>query len=319
MPAMSEQSVRRLGTILGVWAHPDDEAYLSAGLMAVARSNGQRVVVVTATAGEAGNPEPERWTTARLAAARGRELAASLAVVGVDEHHWLGHADGGCERVAPSEGAAQIERIIHAVRPDTILTFGADGMTGHTDHRAVSAWTTTAWEATGRRARLYYATLVPEFHDEWDELNRRLSIWAEGWIPPSTPSTEVALDLACDGGLLDRKLRALTAHASQTAGLIAIVGEATYARWWACESFVEASAQPSSRARPGPHRRWLASADRPRLARCRSLSRCRSRREPRQRCGAGPVRPPRRTPSHRRAGALRARPPPDRGRSGRCC
>ena len=25
-----------LGTILGVWAHPDDEAYLSAGLMAMA-------------------------------------------------------------------------------------------------------------------------------------------------------------------------------------------------------------------------------------------------------------------------------------------
>ena len=26
-----------LGTVLGIWAHPDDEAFLSAGLMAAAR------------------------------------------------------------------------------------------------------------------------------------------------------------------------------------------------------------------------------------------------------------------------------------------
>ena len=29
-----------LGTILGVWAHPDDETYLSAGLMADAVDHG---------------------------------------------------------------------------------------------------------------------------------------------------------------------------------------------------------------------------------------------------------------------------------------
>ena len=39
-----------LGTILGIWAHPDDEAYLSGGLMAIAREHGSRVVCVTAQA-----------------------------------------------------------------------------------------------------------------------------------------------------------------------------------------------------------------------------------------------------------------------------
>ena len=29
-----------LGTVLGIWAHPDDEAFLSAGLMAAARDAG---------------------------------------------------------------------------------------------------------------------------------------------------------------------------------------------------------------------------------------------------------------------------------------
>src|SRR5438552_853733 len=43
------KDVSELGTILGVWAHPDDEAYLSAALMAAARRNDQRVYVVTET------------------------------------------------------------------------------------------------------------------------------------------------------------------------------------------------------------------------------------------------------------------------------
>ena len=37
------------GTLLGIWAHPDDECYLSAGLMADAVRHGHRVVCVTAT------------------------------------------------------------------------------------------------------------------------------------------------------------------------------------------------------------------------------------------------------------------------------
>jgi hypothetical protein len=36
------EDVAALGTVLGVWAHPDDEAYLSAGLMALARDVGNR-------------------------------------------------------------------------------------------------------------------------------------------------------------------------------------------------------------------------------------------------------------------------------------
>ena len=40
-----------LGTIMSVWAHPDDEAYLCGGLMAAAVDAGSRVVCVTATRG----------------------------------------------------------------------------------------------------------------------------------------------------------------------------------------------------------------------------------------------------------------------------
>ncbi|MGY1602174.1 PIG-L deacetylase family protein [Geodermatophilus sp. SYSU D00815] len=69
-------------TVLGVWAHPDDEAYLSAGLLAAAVATGDRVVVATATRGEGGLDDPAGDVV------RARELAASLAAVGVTEHRW---------------------------------------------------------------------------------------------------------------------------------------------------------------------------------------------------------------------------------------
>ena len=43
-----------LGTVMTIWAHPDDETYLVGGLAAALTDAGHRVVCVTATRGEAG-------------------------------------------------------------------------------------------------------------------------------------------------------------------------------------------------------------------------------------------------------------------------
>jgi LmbE family N-acetylglucosaminyl deacetylase len=229
------------GTLLGVWAHPDDEAYLSAGLMAAATRAGERVVVVTATDGEHGTSEPARWPPRRLAHRRRRELAASLAAVGVREHHRLGYPDGGCGDVAASRAVDDLATIIDELRPDTIATFGPDGMTGHPDHRAVSAWTTAAWRAHRPEARLWYATLLPSFHARWGALNAELGVFPATGEPPCIADEDAALIVRCDGRLLDAKVAALRAHRTQTAPLIARVGDETYRQWWSTEAFVDAS------------------------------------------------------------------------------
>jgi LmbE family N-acetylglucosaminyl deacetylase len=82
---MTPPDVTALGTVLGIWAHPDDEAYLSGGVMALARDAGSRVVCVTATRGEVGTPDPRSWPPDRLAAERSVELARCLEVLGVTE------------------------------------------------------------------------------------------------------------------------------------------------------------------------------------------------------------------------------------------
>jgi LmbE family N-acetylglucosaminyl deacetylase len=228
-----------LGTVLGVWAHPDDEAYLSAGMMALARDAGNRVVVATATYGELGSADSQAGEAERLAVVRAEELVLSLAAVGVDEHRFLGYSDGGCASVPAAAGRSAVAALIDEVAPDTIVTFGPEGMTGHADHVAVSEWTTAAWRATGRNARLLYPTFTPAWHEEWGAVNREVGIWMSGSGPVTAPQ-DLALAVACDPALADRKLAALQAHASQTGPLIDLVGADAFKRWWSGEFFAAA-------------------------------------------------------------------------------
>ena len=224
-------------TLLGVWANPDDEAYLSAGLMADFRRRGDRVVVVTATLGQHGTSDPVAWPPERLAVLREHELRTSLAAVGVDELHLLGLMDGECTW---NDGTDLIADLMTDIEPDLIVTFGPEGMTGHPDHRAVSAWTTDAWRIARPRAELWYATLGTDFHAQWGALSDHVGLWAEQPSPPSTTDRDLAARVTLDGESLDRKLAALLAHASQTSPLVEAVGLGTYREWWRTEYFVAA-------------------------------------------------------------------------------
>jgi LmbE family N-acetylglucosaminyl deacetylase len=235
----SAARVGELGTILGIWAHPDDEAYLSGGLMALARDAGSRVVCVTATRGERGTPDPLLWPPDRLAAERTVEMARCLSVLGVAEHHWLGYGDGACPAVPASEAVGTLCELIEEIVPDTVLTFGPDGITGHADHRTVGSWAATAFDrAAPRGARLLQAAISDRRAVRWDALHENLSVFDEGY-PVPVPVGRLAVDLVLDPGTVKRKVRALKAQATQTTSLIEVMGVDTYTEWVIEESFVE--------------------------------------------------------------------------------
>jgi LmbE family N-acetylglucosaminyl deacetylase len=221
-------------TLLGVWAHPDDEAYMSAGLMAEFRRRGDRVVIVCATLGEHGTDDPRSWPPSRLAARRHAELRNSLAVLDIDELRLLGYEDGDCRH---HDGTNAIARHIAEIQPDLIVTFGPDGLTGHPDHRAVSRWTNDARESVRPTADLWYATLTPAFHREWGAVNDQVGLWMDESEPPRTEVADLAQHTLLDDELLDLKVASLRAHVSQTAALIERLGSARYRRWWRTESF----------------------------------------------------------------------------------
>lgn len=235
--------VTDLGTILGIWAHPDDEAYLSGGLMAVAGESGARVVCVTATRGERGTADPVAWPPPRLAEVRTVEMARCLEILGVDEHHWLGYQDGGCPDVPEEEAVDRLSDLFDLVRPDTVLTFGPDGITGHPDHQTVSAWVTAAFaRAAGPRTRLLHAAIGAQRAARWEGLDHRLGVYLPGY-PVTTPEAGLAVHLVLDPETAARKVRALAAQATQTSGLIAALGIEHYTGWVGEESFVDARAR----------------------------------------------------------------------------
>jgi LmbE family N-acetylglucosaminyl deacetylase len=246
--------VAGLGTVLGVWAHPDDEAYLSGGLMALARDAGSRVVCVTATRGEHGTPDPVGWPPDRLAVARTAELARCLAVLGVHEHHWLGYVDGELADVDPEPAVERLSALIAEVRPHTVLTFGPDGITGHPDHQTVSRWARAAFDrAAPPGVRLLQAAVGERWARRWADFHRQADVFVDGY-PITVPDDRLAVDLRLDRRTLRRKVRALRAQETQTAGIIAAMGLGRYTEWVAAETFVDGhpSGLPQMSAQGGP-------------------------------------------------------------------
>lgn len=225
-----------LGTTVTVWAHPDDETYLSAGLSAALSDQGIRVVCVTATRGEAGGLDASVEGRARLAAVRTQEMQSALALLGVSEHVWLDHPDGGCATVDPAVAVAGLVSVLDRVRPDTVVTFGPEGHTGHPDHRTVSHWVDEAVRGTIAAPRILHAVVTEAQLAVDPALNDDFGVFDEGRPRVCAPS-ELAVRLELDEPLLRRKVEALRRQPSQTARLIGAVGLDRFAAWVAVESF----------------------------------------------------------------------------------
>jgi LmbE family N-acetylglucosaminyl deacetylase len=226
-----------LGTILGVWAHPDDEAYLAAGLMARAVRNGSRVVCVTATRGEGGSLDEQRWPPESMGEVRTAELERCLAILGVDEHVWLDLPDVDMDTGLPEEGYARVRDIVANVQPDTILTFGPDGMTDHAAHKDVSRWATRALREVGRSgSSVHYATVTPEWAEEFLPKWEPFNVFRPG-TPVVTPRDELSIDYRLPPDINEVKVKAILQHESQVGAIFEAVGEDVWWREMSTESF----------------------------------------------------------------------------------
>jgi LmbE family N-acetylglucosaminyl deacetylase len=229
--------MKDLGTILGVWAHPDDETYLSAGLMANAVASGSRVYCVTATRGEGGSFDEERWPSATMGDVRQQELMRSFAILGVTEHEFLGLADIDMDTPLPDSGAARVRELVTEVRPQTVLTFGPDGMTGHVAHMSVSRWATEAFRAAAQPgAKLYYAVYTQDWADECVPVLNKFDMFRPG-TPPVVARDELAIAFELSEEQLDLKMKAIREHVSQIEPMNDLLGDDFLRRMMHEESF----------------------------------------------------------------------------------
>lgn len=214
----SADDIAQLGTIVGIWAHPDDETWSSAGIMAAAIQNGQRVVVITLTHGDAGKTADEtRFPQANLRNIRAQELQAALDAVGVTEYFLLEYADGTLAEANEKDSIAELSALCCSIRPDTILTFAPDGITGHDDHKAVAKFATTMVQRHFVGVAVYGAIELKQKYDAFGKrFDEKFDVYFNTDMPELVDRDEVELYFELPDSLLKQKRNALRAHASQT-------------------------------------------------------------------------------------------------------
>ena len=218
-------------TLVFVHAHPDDEALLTAGTMARAAAEGQRVVLVVATDGAAGLAASEMHEGG-LAARREAELEESCRALGVHRLVLLGYADSGLHGdepqrdggpqplcVAPlEEPASAVAALLVEEDADVLVTYDANGGYGHPDHVRVHELSLRAAEIAGT-PQVFEAT-VPR-----DLLLRGIRLAAKVYrFPPEFDPTTFERAFTAKADIThrvdvrrytDAKRASMRAHASQ--------------------------------------------------------------------------------------------------------
>jgi N-acetyl-1-D-myo-inositol-2-amino-2-deoxy-alpha-D-glucopyranoside deacetylase len=147
--------------LLAVFAHPDDESLACGGTLAWCAAEGARVSLLCATKGEAGHRAPGCLEDIALGAVRRAELHEAAERLGLDEVILLDHPDGCLSEVDPALFRHEIVLTIRHVRPDVVITFGADGLYWHPDHIVIHERVTEAVEQLGSAAPSLFYIVFP--------------------------------------------------------------------------------------------------------------------------------------------------------------
>ncbi|WP_273444764.1 PIG-L deacetylase family protein [Neolewinella agarilytica] len=168
------------GTIMAVFAHPDDETTV-APILSKYAAEGVTVHLVIATDGRYGVTDHAGIPAGdSLVEVRNGELACSCRALGIEPPIHLSRRDMlGMEQgmdaffgqLIGMEDA--LEAVIDSLHPEVIITFGPDGDSGHPDHR-LTADVTTELFFSGKlkyRPELYYFSYTPTQATKYGDWN----------------------------------------------------------------------------------------------------------------------------------------------------
>jgi N-acetyl-1-D-myo-inositol-2-amino-2-deoxy-alpha-D-glucopyranoside deacetylase len=211
-------------TVVVVHAHPDDEAIFTGATIRRLADHGARVVLVTATGGELGEPKvPLRGRT--VGQLRTAELERAADLLGVSRLVLLGRRDSGLPGWESGQHpralvqadlqalSRSIAKIVESERAEAVVGYDPDGIYGHPDHVAVhllarhaAALTgVTSYEATVDREHLHFAGA-----HVLDDAVKPIARPTYGRV-----TAEISVALAATAAELEVKRQALLAHASQ--------------------------------------------------------------------------------------------------------
>jgi LmbE family N-acetylglucosaminyl deacetylase len=197
-------------TILGVFAHPDDETIMIGGTLAMLHDHGSLTHLVCATRGEGGErgDPPVVAAQAQLGPVREAELRCAIAQLGVTSLTLLGYVDpaiGPNDELGPFEAdfdvlVGQIRKQITATRATIVLAHGPDGEYGHPAHKLIHRATLTAVQQIDPPVSFYsVAASIPDNDDR---------LWN------TSRTAQFVLDITPWAA---QKIAAMTCHTSQHA------------------------------------------------------------------------------------------------------
>ena len=224
-------------TILGVFAHPDDEGFGSGGTLAMLVDKGHRVSLICATNGDVGEiSDPALATPENLGQVRQQEMRDAMKVTGVKDVRFLGYRDSGMDGTPDNDNpnslyqapaatvVGQIDVVLAELEPDVIITHDHTGGYGHPDHITVYRHTSAAIEARyngdGLHPTLYYVCFPrSNFQRMWKEMRDagvKPPFGSEDAEVMGTPDDEVTTikDVA---NYLETKKESLNHHRTQIA------------------------------------------------------------------------------------------------------
>jgi LmbE family N-acetylglucosaminyl deacetylase len=212
--------------LAAVFAHPDDDTYGVGGTVGLQADAGIEVTAVLATSGDAGRIfHPSLATRRNLGIVREGEDRAAWGELGVKPAlHFLQYRDGRLRGVPGDELVGRIAELLAASRPEVVVTFGPEGVTGHEDHIAIGEAATVGFHRARERspdegfARLLYVAIPQSRLDRLNALLRERGIepldTTQPFAPRGVPDETIAVMVDCSP-VYQRKLEALRQHKTQ--------------------------------------------------------------------------------------------------------
>lgn len=130
-------------SLLIIGAHPDDESFFAAGAIAKYVDERARVTVVCATRGERG-ATGNLCAVEELPSVREQELRDAMNILGVRDLRVLDYKDQQLASAPANEIRRALVAAIRDTRPQVVITFDPNGVNLHSDHIAISRFTSDA-------------------------------------------------------------------------------------------------------------------------------------------------------------------------------
>jgi LmbE family N-acetylglucosaminyl deacetylase len=200
--------------ILGITAHPDDEAGAFGGSLLLYHNRGVETYVICLTPGQAATNRGGARSDEELAALRRAEFFASCDILKVTGAWVLAYPDGGLDRVDFHAVVGDLVRRIRTIKPHVVLALGPEGaITGHIDHAMAGIFATMAFHWAARKDR------YPGQFDEGLAPHQTQKLYyctAPFTLPDRPPVSPAPCSAAIDiQAFLKDKDRAFRAHTTQ--------------------------------------------------------------------------------------------------------